>query len=286
MSLWVPSGSNDFTWQTSNVAAARPSANSGTSVTPGNNTKGSYAAVLTSGNVAFDVFGMLININSNSVSAAARNTLVDIGVDPAGGSSYSVLVPNLLGSCATSLIVGFGLNYYFPIWVKAGSSIGARASVNNATVGTLRVIVTVFGKPRLPQLAKVGTYVTDFGTTAASSSGTAVTSGTVSVGAYTSLGTLAKEYWYWQQGLGINDSTMTSGNLYNGDLAFGDGSNKQLIIRNQMWAIPNANESLMSALPLGLGPRVVANGASVFGRLQCSGTADSSLSMIAYGVGG
>ncbi len=286
MSLWVPSGVNDFTWQTSNIAGTRPAANFGASVTPAQNSKGSYAAVLSTSDVAFDVFGMLININSNAVSAAARDTLVDIGVDPAGGSSYSVLVPNLLGSCATSLTIGYGINYYFPIWVKAGSSIGARASINNATVGTLRVIVTVFGKPRLPQLAKVGTYVTDFGTTAASSSGTAVTSGTVSVGAYTSLGTLAKEYWHWQVGMGISDSTMTSGNIYYGDLAFGDGSNKQLIIRDQAWIIPTSAETLMSAAPMGVGPRVVANGASVFGRLQCSGTADSALSMIAYGVGG
>ncbi|MGH7949134.1 MAG: hypothetical protein ACREQF_07925, partial [Candidatus Binataceae bacterium] len=140
MGLWVPHGNlGTFAYRADSIGTTRPAANMGATVTPAQNSKGSYAQVFTA--LAFDAYFIAIQINSNNAAAAARDTIIDIGVDPAGGTSYTVLIPDLLGSCASNLAAisataGCGIWYYFPLWIKAGSTIGARASVNNATVGT------------------------------------------------------------------------------------------------------------------------------------------------------
>ncbi len=285
MGLWVPTGAGDFTWQQSNVASTRPAAGYGASLTPGNNSKGSYVSLISS--ATNDVYGVLININSGATSAAGRDIIVDIGVDPAGGTSYTVLIPDLLGSCASTYGLGGGISYYFPIWIKAGSQIAARASVNNATVGTVRVVATVFGKPRDPNRVKVGTYCTAFGITAASSQGTGVTSGTSSEGSWTVLSAAtSKPHWWWQLGMGCNDSTMTSALLYGADLSFGDASNKIITVSDRLFHVVSAAEALASQLVMIGCERYAKSGLAVYGRLQCSGTADSALSLAGYAVGG
>lgn len=283
--LDVTSFGNAFNWRVSNITATRPAAALGATVTPGNNTKGSYASVLTSGEVARDVFGLMVNINSNAVSAAARDALVDIGVDPAGGSAYSVLLPDLMASCAAPYNIGQGgIWYYFPIWVRAGSSIGARASVNNATVGTLRVVATAYGSPRDHRSTRVGTKVQAIGITAASSRGTTITSGTTAEGAWTSLGATTSDAWWWQFGFGTNDTTMTALS-YHADLATGTAGEKTLVIEN-------ANITVTGAEQIMYGPQFIdcqkltPASTNVYGRLQCSGTADSALSMAAYALSG
>lgn len=284
MGLWTPRGSNDFTWQTSNIAGTRPAAALGVTVTPGNNAKGSYAEVLTSSDVAYDVYGMMINFNSGSASGAARDTIVDIGVDPAGGTSYSVLVPDLLASCAADVSISYGINYYFPIRVKAGSSIAARASVNNGTVGTLKTYITIFGKPRDPAAVWAGTKVTAYGIDSANSCGTAITSGTTSEGSWTSIASTSSDHRWFQMGMGVNNSSMTISNIYACDIAYGDASNKHIIIQDQYWCIPTSAETLATSIPLEGGERFVKSGTSLYYRMQCSGTADSGLSGAIYGV--
>lgn len=283
MALFVPHAANSFEWWTSNNTG-RPAAALGTSITPAQNTMGSYTQLLSGASVANDVFGIYVMINSNAVSAAARDTLVTVGVDPAGGTSYTDTINNLMGSCAGAATLG-GVWYYFPLWIRAGSSIAAKASVNNATVGTLRVYTQVFGLPTNPEAIKVGTYVDSFGITTGTSSGTTVTSGTTSEGAWTALATsISRSCWWWQLGMGCNDTTMTA-LVYAADLASGDASNKRLVINDQLF-LAGASESIVS-LPMTTGCEMdVSAGVNLYGRLQCSGTADSALSLAAYGVGG
>lgn len=283
--LWVPSGANAFNWSFSSVQTTRPAAAMGTAVTPGNNTKGSWVQILSAANVSRDVFGLLINVNSNNVSAAARNTILDIGVDPAGGTAYNVLVPDLLVSCAAPYNIGNGgVWYYFPIWIKAGSTVAARASVNNATVGTLRCNLTIFGSPRDRRLIKVGTRVEALGVTAASSSGTSVTNGTTSDGAWTSVGTLARSAWWWQLGLGISSGSM-SALAYHADLAVGDASNKVIVIENAL-VTTTTSEQLNNMVTVTDVGKTTPAGTNVYARSQCSGTANTPFSMIGYALGG
>lgn len=175
---------NSFEFAVSNQAA--PSAASyGTSITPGaNDAKGSYTQLLTA--LSDDCYGVVVGITGAAVSANAKPALVDIGADPAGGSSYSIIIPDLNGSATrgwTSALVT-GIWYYFPLYVKAGSSLGARAQVGNATAGTIRVFVKLFGRPTHPENLKFGTYVDAIGVDSANSRGTAVTAGNGSKGSY------------------------------------------------------------------------------------------------------
>ncbi len=278
--LWTPAGSGDFGVQVSNVDGVRPAGVTGTNVVNGAaNTKGSYVQVLSSANVAFDVFGLYVSSNALGLDS----TLMDVGVDPAGGTAYSVLVPNLLISDTANLTSG-GLSYYFPIWVKSGSSVAVR------TQGTIagnssQAIVRAYGKPRDASLTWVGTYCTDFGTDLVNSTGTAVTSGTAAEGAWTSLATsISKDYRHWQVGFGLSTGALAS-NVYTADLAYGDGSNKIITIQDQIFYTTTQTGSLATG---GRSPgcgRLTKNGNNVYGRLQCSGTPDTGTTMIAYGVG-
>jgi hypothetical protein len=278
--MHVPFGGDDFGWSVSNHTT-RPAAAMGTSITPGNNTKGTPVQLLTA--LANDVYLVAININSNSVSAAARDTLVDIGIDEAGGTNYTYRIPDLIGSCASSCDVLGGIWYVFRLFIRAGSTIGARASVNNATVGTLRVWVTMFGRPRNPEMCKVGSYVEAIGVVAASSRGTTVTPGTTSDGTWTSIGSTTKELWWWQAGVGVNDSTMSA--LVNTlDVAVGSAGEMPLIT-DQLWR-SDASERLSNDRISSGCERYVPAGTALYARMQCSGTADAAYSVAIYGVGG
>jgi Sulfocyanin (SoxE) domain len=266
-------------------SGTRPAVPFGTSVSHGNNTYGSYVQVLSGASNTDDSFGILINVNGLASSATARDALLTIGVDPAGGSSYSTLIPDLLVSCAGpyNLLAG-GVWYYFPVYIPAGASIGAKGSTNAASTSS-SVNVVLFCQPKYPHLVKAGSFVRAFGITAATSSGTAVTSGTTSEGTWTQISAAtADALWFWQVGFGVNDSTMTA-LAYALDLGFGDGTSEVLLIENQPINTSAAEEAHKPLwLPFGYGE--VASGTALHARLQVSGTADSSVSVAAYGVGG
>lgn len=283
--LYLPAPS--YEWRLSSQAGVRPTANYGTAVTPGNNSKGSWAQVFSAASVVNEVWGVWINILGGQVTTAARDIIVDIGIDPAGGTSYSVHIPDLIGSCASFHssginAVGGGHSYFFPLFIPAGSSIAARASVNNATVGTVRVWMKIYGKPTYPELTKRGSVCAAFGIVSASSRGTAVTPGGASDGAWVSLGTTSREYWFWQVGMGVNDSTMSSLHMH-GDLSYGDGSTKIMVVEDAMW-ITDSVEGMANVILPFEGMRQVPNGSELFVRAQCSGTADAAYAMAAWGV--
>ena len=231
-----------------------------------------------------DAMLVAVCINSNSSSTFARDTLVDIGVDPAGGTSYTVLLPDLLGSCAGAL-EHIGVWYVFPVFVKSGSTIAARAAVNNATVGTLLVNVILFGKPTRPDLVKCGAKVTAYGITAASSRGTTVTPGTDVEGSWTQIVASTSEFhWWWQMGIGVNDASM-SAIPYGCDCAYGDATNKHTIIENSILALTTSEQARYPALmDLIQGYREVPASSILYGRIECSTTPDSAISMALYGV--
>lgn len=279
---------NTFLAQYSNQTT--PSVTPSTSITPGNNSFPAYAEILSDTVVVEDCYAIAINICSNAVGAAARDTLVTLGFDPAGGTSYTDTISNLLGSCASQYTVGttggVGIWYYFPLWIKAGTAIAAKASVNNATVGTLRVWIKLYAKPTRPDLLRCGTFVTTLGATTASSSGTAVTPGTSGAeGAYVSLGTPSVPHWYWECGMGVNDGTMTTG-MQHVDIAAGDATNK-FIVRQDVIFITGSTESITKHQQVEDAYREVEASLNIYGRVSNSiGTNDSNYSLCAYGVGG
>lgn len=282
MGLWVPIGASEFGWSVSNIDGVTPTNALGQPILPAINSKGSWSGVLSPVLISEDIYGLRINFNSGFVSATARDMLADIGIDPAGGSSYSVLIPDLLASCAASMQYG-GTNYYFPIRVPAGSSIAARASVNSLSTDPVYCWIQAYGRPRDPRMAKVGTRVTAYGVAASTSSGTPVDAGTTSEGTWTSLGNMSEEAWWWQLGMGFNASGMGI-RTFMADLAIGDASNKRIAIKDHFYTIPAGTEQLASpGMTMNTGYRVASG--TIYGRLQAS-SFQSGSSLIAYGLGG
>lgn len=272
----------------------RPVATWGTLVTPGNNTYGSYASIIAGASVTADVYGILINFNSWNVSGSAKDSIVTIGLDPAGGSSFTDYINHLLTGPANAYTATDGTEYYFPIYIKAGTSIGAKASTNNATVGTGRVAITLFCRPSRPDLIRVGSSVRSFGADTANSRGVLVTQGTVSEGAWTvlSASTLGDVEtnpavnntqlpWYWEFGVGCNNATMTAAKVHC-DIGIGDGTNNVVAVSNGM-VLAAASESQDKRAAIQSHYRSTTLD-SVFGRAQSSAAADANFSMMAYGV--
>lgn len=282
MGLWVPVGSSEFGWSVSNIDGVTPTEAFGVAVTPQINTKGNWFQILSSALVSEDVFGLLINFNYGFVNGTARDMLSDVGVDPAGGSSYSVLIPNLY-MCSPATYEHAGQSYYFPIWVRAGSSIAVRTSVNSLNTNTVSCWIRAFGRPRDPRMVKVGTYVDAYGAVPSTSTGTLVTPGTVSEGAWTSLGTISREAWWWQQGMGQNTGSMGL-RWWSADLGIGDLSNKHVVIRDQLFSVIATNEQLASRLAVNPGYKVSSG--NVYARLQASSSGGQTPAMVAYGLGG
>lgn len=271
-----------FQWKL-HTGATRPTTASGALLTPGNNVKGSYVELIDGALVTNDVWGIQIILHQNFVAATVRQALVDIAIDTTAGTSYSVVIPDLLEPGAGNMTGGTPpTNYYFPLFIPAGSSIAARASVNNATVGTLRCSAILFGKPKFPERAWAGSKVQALGVTAATSGGTIVTSGVASEGAWTSLGTLSRNSFYWQCMMAANDTTMTT-QTYAVDLGRGSAGAQQAFIEDELffWTSNESVSQLKHPAPWADVPA----GETIWGRMQVSSaTADSNLSIAAYAV--
>jgi hypothetical protein len=278
ITMFVPDGGHDFGWYLTNHTT-RPTGFMGTVITPGNNSKGSYAQCFSA--IAQDVYLIHININNAATSGSARDIIMDVGIDEAGGTSYTVKIPDLIGSCAGTNNGSGGINYIFPLFIKSGSTIACRASQNGLTTG-FRTWIKLYGQPRNPAAFRVGSRVEAIGVTAASSCGTSITPGTTNEGSWTSIGSLTNDAWWFQHGFGVNDSTMTS-QCYLNDVAVGS-SGELPLITDQLW-ISNSVETHSSALYIPA-EREVPSGAAIYARSWCEGTPDSSMSAIVYALGG
>jgi len=142
---------------------ANPASTIGTSVVPGaSDVEGSWTQVASSANIAQDVYGIYLQAHSGATSAAAKNHLLDIGVDPAGGTSYVAIISNLVVGCSPSLTQAGNREYFFWFFIKAGSSVAVRIQGSNATAGTARLPV----KPSRPEVIPKGMFSESLGYTA------------------------------------------------------------------------------------------------------------------------
>jgi hypothetical protein len=263
-----------------------PATGWGTAITPAQNSYPAYANILAA--TAHDTYGIYIYVTDGSVSGTPRDIILKIGIDHAGGTTYTdSQILHLLVTSAGNTVSG-GITYYFPIYIPSGSTLAASASCNSATLTAFNVGVKLYGKPTHPELVACGTYVTTFGDTTASSSGTAITSGTTSEGGWTEVtaGTTTNSFWWFQVGFGIQDTTITSV-LYAIDVAVGDATNKHIIFQDEIQFNPGtAEEKNRMLLPLHDYINDTASGIRIYVRVQCSGTADSALSVAVYALGG
>jgi hypothetical protein len=278
---------NEFCWKLSSQSTVRPAAAYGDVLTAAGSahSKGSYVEIFTGAEISTDVWGIWLNLNSADVTGSARTHLTDIAIDPAGGTSYTVKIANLFTAGATDLTVGNGHYYWFPLFIPAGSSIAAATQCSTAS-GTIRVWAKVYGKPSHPELTRVGTKVTTYGADTGTSAGTAITPGTTNDGAYVTLATPTAKNWFWQFNIGSGD-TSQSVTLYWADLAYGAAGSEKLIIEDKpYWHYTTAEESGGELDNPFECYRTVQAGTIVRARAQCSGTADSTFTAVAYGLSG
>jgi len=230
----------------------------GQTVTPGSSdTKGAWADLM-AGTVTRNTHVLRLHINTGRVSGQARPILVDIGIDVAGGTTYTVIVPNLNGGNAGPWGTGNwdmgGFLYQFPIFIPAGARLAARAQVGNATAGTLRVAASLYSVAR-PELFSMGTFVDAVGIDLANSRGVAITSGDGVKGSWVSLGVVAREAWWFQGSLSHDFNTLT-GQTYYIDFALGTAGTKRIIVKDQKFSVSGSTDEQCSGELLGAAVRM------------------------------
>ena len=290
MPLYVPHG-HDFQWEYSNVSATRPNAAGwGTAHTPSTtaDTFSTYATLVSSANITQDVYGVMLCFNNGATSNGLRNTLVNIGVDTAGGTAFTTRIPDLIAGSASPLAgSGMGIWYYFPLYIPAGSSIGIQAG--STLVTAFNTAIWLYGLPRRPEAIRTGSYVTAFGATRGTSwRGTNITLGTTAEGTLVQLGaTTTQSHWWWQIGFALADASQTlqaiTCDAYAGASA---GALNKPILTDQLW-VANAAEQISNVPWFQTAYNNVGVGENIYGRGQTSiATSDTGPNMIVYGLGG
>lgn len=273
----------EFRFRVGSHDGTRPgAAEFGTTVTSGGsaNAYGSYAEVLSDTLVTEDCYGILINVNSLNLTSNARGGTLTIGKDDAGGTSYTDWLTDLIVGDACDPQHGPGFNYYFPMFIKAGTALAAKLACSTGAQ-TAGVNITLFGRPRDPGSVFAATKFQSFG--ASNGTGTAITSGTTSEGSWTQLGSNPSFPLKWLQfGWHSLDTTMAD-IVFTCDVAKGDASNK-LVLLEDICARHDASERI-SMTSLLMSDVDVTTADLLYARAQCSGTADATLQAAIYGVG-
>ena len=231
--MWLPEPSDIFQYvQSSPADGTRPTNSWGTAVTPLQN---AYTAAWTNvlGVSSYDAYAIELTFSNTFAGASSRDTLVKIGIDPAGGTAYTDRMLHLLASACGAAAQGTGepARYRFPLFFPAGTTFAAKASQNHATPNDVYVAIRLFCKPRLPVWAGQGFDA--IGANTAASAGTSFTPGLGTEGAWTSLGAAQNPYQFCDVGMGI-DNTAVLANVYHLDIAKGDASNKHVIMHQQV----------------------------------------------------
>ena len=283
MPLWTP-GSR-YVYSIDNYGA-NPSVAPGLLVTPGaSDGEGAWAAS-TFGVLATELHWLFLRVSDGNTATAAKRHVLDIGVDPAGGTSYAAVISNIVCGTAAALAAGGapGHEFLFPIRIQSGATVGVRIQGSNATAGSVRVCLGARGRPAMPWLTPVGMYAETLGVTG--SSGTSITPGNGADGAWASLGTTTRDLWWWQLAYQIDNGTITAEYTYI-ELAYGDASNKNSILRRMHGGNTSEgigtplNENLLSCYAY----CPVPAGSTMYARGRCNNAPDTGYQAAAIGIG-
>lgn len=274
-----------FRWRYSNPTG--PSTTPGTSVTPGaSGAEGNWTSIATGANVAQDVYGLYIWITGGATSATSKMHLLDIGIDPAGGTSYTPIIENLQVGSAGTAAQG-GVDIYLPYLIPAGSQIAVRVQGSAATAGTVRVACILYGLPSDPTQTHAYGRAETIGTIT-STRGVVVTPGTSAAeGSWTSIGTTTFDWQYCIPTFQLDDSTATAQQIFF-DVAYGDGTNFVILAENINASIVSSGEAAYVALASAMRDLwgYVPSGSTIYVRCSTSiATADSNYCFLVTGLG-
>lgn len=222
----------------------------GTAFTSGNASDGSWVEMCP--DLAYDAHGIVVHFSCSPPNVASTGqTIVDVGWDTSGGTSYGAVINDLLGANVAGDMTGnngsgnasgLGIYYYFPVFIPAGSAIAFRGKSQGTTV-VCQGFVWALTSMYQPHHSPTGQDVVTFGIDTSACIGTAVTISTdASEGAWTEIGTLDNDYYHFQLGVDCTDTTQSLG-VSVWDVAVGDATNKKVVITNQPFLF-SASEQL------------------------------------------
>lgn len=286
MSLAKARSSGSF-WNFDNWGT-NPGTTIGTSVIPGaSNALGSWTQLATGAAIADEVSGIYFQVHTGATASASKPQLLDIGIDPSGGTSYTPIISNFQIGHAPTLAQAGNREHFFPLRIPAGASVAARIRGANATAGTVRVAARFYGRFGNGLALPVGSFTETLGAVTASSLGTAVTPGNAANGSWADLGATTRSLWWWQLGYCINNTTITAEYTYL-ELAYGDASNKTTIFKIMHGGTTSETCGLAAQTQL-LWPVSycrVAAGQNLYVRARCNNAPDTGYSVNVVGVGG
>jgi len=275
----------------------RLSATLGQAVVPADNAYGTTVQVGSA--LSFDAYLFEVVFHSLALAGNATAAMLSIVRDTAGGTAWAEFIQHLLvgqagglTGLATSATAGGGVRYRFPVFIPAGTTIGAKLAIDNTAyvgpplLGEPYVYWRAWGRPEYPTWA--GTFVQTIGTSGPTAGagtgncdGTAFTPGTTSVGAWANLGTLDREIYAWECGYHCDDLSTGSKGV-NVELGLGSTAGDRGVIDGLNYQTGTAE--MLGKVP---GPwwGVGHVGQNVYVRAQVSGGSDANCSAAAYGVG-
>jgi hypothetical protein len=230
-----------FAYYSSNIDSTSINTTPGSSFTTGNTDVDGTAVSCVSA-LAHDGHLVSLTVDNVAVSGQQVNAVGDLLIDPAGGTSWSVLISDLCCGYthATNNILS-PVFYTFPLWVPAGASLGWRAKTNytsDVTTGT--VFIGVHGEPSRPEMWWCGSGVETLGVS--DSKGTVITPGASSAwGSWTSVGSTTSRLIRSIQ-LGINGTDTGTSVAKGYHLEVGANSTRLPGV-SRYYHIPNASES-------------------------------------------
>jgi len=274
-----------FQWRYTNQSG--PSTTPGTSVTPGaSGSEGSWTQIASAANIAENVHGLYLWITGGATSTASKPHLLDIGVDPAGGTSYTAIVSNLECGGSGTAAQG-GVDMFLPLFIPAGSQVAVRVQGQNATAGTVRVCAIFYGKGRHPEAGRSFRKSETLGTVAGSS-GVAVTPGTSGAeGAWVQIGTTGFRWRYCLPTFQLDDASTNAQQIFF-DVAYGDASNKVIIAENVSAGLPGTTEAMWCGLASAAHDLYcdIPSGVNIYVRCSTTlATADSNYDFLVTGLG-
>lgn len=183
MGLINPAGP-DWAYCTHNYPSSISALTFGAAITTGVNDADGSTVDLIGSALTHDVEYLRILINGELPIGSNNDILLTITIDPAGGTSWADLIPYLIAGAVNDIKVsgsdpaGVCCIYDFPIWIPAGATLGGYArSADAANSSLLYVAIQAYGGNRNPASWWCGQRVEGIGITAASSTGTAHTTG-------------------------------------------------------------------------------------------------------------
>lgn len=162
----------------------------GAAVTAGANDADGTAVASGLGVLAHDVHFIVLKTASTGTSGANAEIALDLLIDPAGGTSWAVLINDIAIGMTKAGSADTGTNfheYFFPIFIPANATLGFQAKTHHTATIACRAMLWAFGEPSRPDLWWCGRGVETLG--ASGSGGTAVTPGNTGAwGSWTNVG--------------------------------------------------------------------------------------------------